>query len=412
MTSPSLPETETPVPVRGRHARWPWVAALVVVLGGMAAAAWYLNREEPLPAGVSERDYQRGEQRFREIYGKEPSRLDVLSLLGEVAVADGRDESAVACFRAIPTGHPRYGLPARLQEAQAFVRLKRAAEAERSFREYLSHAVRNPSEPQANLVAAYKWLTYLLSVELRFEERKEFLGEMQARGLADVFDSKQYYFPHLLVWYTASGSGPLTEFLERTPGDARLAVALARYRVYEGRLDEAQALLEEILRRDPGDLRAAAALLECHYEANDWEAFARVLNSLPAYADGEPWLLTRMRGEFASHEKRWDVAVLHFEQLLKQDPTDPACHMGLARAYGELGRDADRDEMQKRSLVLADIRVGLVNVTEDAPEACVELAAACDRIGLPEAAETFQRHAARIRRAKDAAPSSGAPAQL
>lgn len=404
-----MPETKTPPASRRTHRLR--IVAVAAGLTGLACAVWYLSRDAALPVGISQDEYSDAERRFQEKYGRQPGRLDVLSLLGELAVRESRLTTAAACFREIPTDDPKYGLPARLQEGHVLARLKRAGEAERSLREFLAHAS-NTWVHRNDVVAAYKWLGYLLSVELRFEERKALLAEMHARGLADVHDSTQYYFPHLLIWHSSSGREPLAEFLKQDPQNPLLRVALARYRTFEGRLDEARALLQDLHRENPDDLYCAAALLECHFERNDWDAFAGVIRKLPERGEGEPWLLTRMRGEFALDEGRWEDAARYFKRVQSVDPANPWAQMGLAEAYAKLERPEARQEALRRSLVLARIRSKLGNVTERDPAGSLELAAACDEIGLREAAEVFRRHAARINAAAGRTrQSAGTPPQ-
>jgi predicted Zn-dependent protease len=358
-----------------------------------------LSRAEVLPEGVSPDEYSRAQRRFQETNRRKPGRHDVLSMCGEIAVAEGRLAAAAASFRAIPSTDRKYGMSARLQEGQVLLRLNRAREAEGSLRKFLSLSAANPSTAPDHVTVAYKLLCYILSVELRQEERKALLADMHTAGRADVFDSKQLYFPNLLLWHTATGRRRLTEFLDQDPQDPNLRLAEGRYLTAEGRLDEALTLLERLTQERPDDNRCTAALLECLYEQNDWDAVVRVARSLPDDQADEPWLLTRMRGEFDLHEGRWDSAVRHFEQVRNDDPANPWCHVGLARSYGELGRQEAREEEQQRSLVLARIRVSLVTVKEDDWKAALKLASKCEEAGLTDAAATFQQHASRIRAA-------------
>ena len=373
---------------------------IVVLVAALAVAGgWWLSRPAELPDGVSPAEYKQAKLRFLKMYRRNPGRIDVLSLAGELAVGEGRWATAVACFREVPSRDPKYGASARLQEGQVLLRLNRAHDAEQSFREFLSLAERIPSVPDEHVAVARKWLAYLLSVELRLEERKDLLADMHADGRADVFDSKQCYFPNLLLWHTSTGRRRLTEFLKEDPANRVLRLAEGRYLTAEGRLDEAQALLEELRADRQNDLEIAAALLECLFERNDWREFAVVAKSLPGYRPGEPWLLTRMRGEFAVHVGDWQAAVNHFEHVLEADRANPWCQMGLARAFAELKQPQARDEAQRRSLVLSRIRVSLVTVKDDDYHAALELASKCEQIGLREAAETFRQHASRIQSA-------------
>jgi tetratricopeptide (TPR) repeat protein len=392
-------------PARRTRRGW-WLGLAAVGLGAAAFAAWQLTRGPLLPAGISAEEYAEAARRYADLYGHEPSRMDVLSVLGEMAIGAERMTEAVACFREIPSADPMYGPSARLQEGQALATLRHADAAERSLREFLRLTARDPDVPVAHLVGAYKWLTYLLSVQLRFEDRRDVLDEMHARGLADVYDSKQRFFPHLLIWHSTTGREPLGEFLRNDPDDPRLRVALARYRVYEGELAEAQELLESFHRERPHDLDGTAALLECYFEQDDWTRFGRVAGSLPAYQAGEPWLLTRMRAQWALHEQQWEAAIAHFQQVIDNDPSNPWCHMGLAEAWGELGRERERQEALARSRIIAGVRVNLYNVTGTDAQASIDVARACEEIGFESAAAVFRQHARRIERSM-ARPAAG-----
>lgn len=407
MTGPSIPATDAATPRKHRRGR-PGIA-LAFIAAALAAgggAVWYLSRGEPLPRGVSQEQYDSAETRLRTAVGRNPDRLDILSLLGEVAVGEGRLETAVACFREIPSRHPKYGLSARLQENQVLLRLNRAREAERSLRAYLALAAGNSRVPGEHLAVARRSLAYLFSVELRFEDRKAILADLHAAGAADVYDSKQYYFPSLLISRSAFGKEKLEAFLRHDPGDPVLKTALGRYETGAGDLDAARATLTDVARSRPGDLACVAALLECHFEADERRPFADLAKSLPDFHAGEPWLLTQLRGQFALQESRPDDALRYFERVLEQDPANPICRMGLARAYGASGRAAEREEALRRSLVLSEIRVSLSGVTEEDPQAAMDLASRCDRAGLTEAAETFRGHAERIARTGRAASTA------
>lgn len=379
--------------------RWWKPVLLVTVLLGVAVIGWYQwSDDSDLPEGVTQEEYAAAERQFQEMYSAEPDRIDVLSLIAELAVSEERLEAAVASFAEIPSDHPKYGLAARFQQGQVLVRLNRADEAEENLREFLNRAAANPSAvPAQHAVTAYKWLTYILSVQLRLEERKPVLAEMHRYGLADVLDSKQYFFPNLLILNSPAGRQRLIEFLAEDPGDLKLQVALGRYRTAEGRLEESQTFLKKLYQQQPDDLRVAAALLEAFFEGDDRESFRQIAAELPATQPGEPWLLTRMRGEFALQRERYAEAVGHFERVLEEEPAYLPCQMGLANALGELSKTDAREEALRKVEVLAEIRVDLSNVEADDPAPILDLVAKCEQIGLEEAAEFFRRHAMAIR---------------
>jgi predicted Zn-dependent protease len=374
------------------------VGLAILVAGGMGLLIFLLVRPAELPEGISASQYQRAERLFQERHRKRPDQRDVFFSLGELSVRDKNWKAALASFQQIPSDDPKYGGSARLKEAQIYLNLHRAPEAESRLREFLNLAEREPAPSLGSLRDAYERLAYLLSVQLRFEERKQVLAEMHKVGVATVYESKQYYFPHLLIWRSVRGRHRLREFLAQDENHLPLLIAQGRYLTAEGKLQEARGLLQTLYEREPGNFAAAAALLECCYEAGDETGLAASLRSLPASSGEEPWLLIRMRGEVALAEQRWSDAIRAFRAVLHSDPANPECHMGLAKAYEALGQEFQRDEILRRSEILAKIRVFLSNVNEENPAACLELAGMCEQIELDEAARTYRKHAERISR--------------
>ena len=367
-----------------------WGIAILVAL--VASAGWWWW-PVPLPNGITQRDYDIATRRFRDLYSRRPNRLDVLSIAGELAVRDDRLAAAAECFHQIPISHPRYGAAARLQEGQVRLRLNQAVAAEQNFREYLGLMMGGDPE-SVNL--ARKWLTYILSVELRFEERQLELAAAHEAGTADLSDSKQFFFPNLLIWNSATGKRRLADFMAVDPNDFGLQVAHGRYLTGSGQLDDALSTLNELHRQQPGTLSCTAALLECLFENNDWNQFAKIARDLPEPISAEPWLLTRMRGEFALHEKRWDEAIRAFDRLAEMEPANPWSAMGLAKAYSEQNQLAEREATLARALVLSRIRVSLSNVRANNVDAIRNLANECRQLGLAKAADVFDGHAERI----------------
>lgn len=391
-------------PPQSHASRFRWLVRLLVtgLLSG-GGVWWWLN--PGLPSGISREDYRAAELEFQKQYGLKASRMDALSLLAEMAVRDERLETAAACFVAIPTEDRRYGLSARLQAGQVLARLNRAVEAERHLREFLSLATSEATASPDQIRTARNWLVFLLSVQLRFEERREHLVALHRDGQADEYDSKMYFFPGLLTWNSVAGRARLAEFLKQNPDDVHLRTAQARYLTAEGRMEDAVEQLRGLLQKSPSDRAVQAAMLESYLERDDQPGFEQFLTSLPEFAEDEPLLLTRMRVEFALHRGDSAAALVLLKHLQRRDPTHPVDHMRLAQALELAGRQQEREAVQQRSLILARIRLNLVNLRDDHYEAAKELASACDELELPEAAETFRRHASRMQQSQ-AAPDA------
>ena len=361
---------------------------IALVVGGVA---FWLTRPDPLPEGVTVEQFAKAAEQFRNQYEREPDRMDVLSFAGELAMVDGRHKDAVACFATIPSAHPAYGLSARLQEGHAFLKLNRASAAEKSLREFLTLATRAPGVAQENVFAARKQLAFLLSVELRLEERQAVLRAAHETGAGDVRDSKQCFFPHLLLWNSETGSKRLARFLKVDPQNRHLRIAHARYIASRGQLEEAITQLDGVLGETPDNVRAVSALLECFFLADDWVRFNDLYKMFPDYQVAEPWLMTRMRGHWEMHNKEWKNAAERFRQVLAADRTNPWAQRGLAQALKGLGEEESAWEATTRSAVIAKIRADLGRSEDSA--SLNELADDCTKIGLPDAASVFRQHA-------------------
>lgn len=387
------------------HSRCPFTRVLLAigfVSLVIVGIVYYPHRDNSkLPVGVSWDQYQRAKNIHARKFGEHPDQYDVLSVLGEMAVSENKLETALALYQEIPTKHQKYGLSTKLRTGEIFIHLNRAAESEQAFQEFLIRARSESGNSAEDLRTARSWLCYLYSVQMRFEERKPILAELHESESASVFESKQFFFPSLLIWNSSTGRERLRQFLEETPDDPLLNIAEGRYLTGEGRLEEALALLVSLRNRMGDDKRSISAILECLFENNDWSAFSDVMKGVSHIARDDPWLLTQMRGEYALHRSEWEEAIVYFKRLLEEDSTNTIACMGMSRAYRQLGLIDESKQMQFRSLTLARIRPALSKVTETDFTASEDLARECEILGLEDAAETFREHARRIRNAAE-----------
>jgi thioredoxin-like negative regulator of GroEL len=347
-----------------------------------------------LPAGVTESEFGQAEQWLRDNYpGQAVTRDAVLLILADQLAKSGKQAQAIECFRSIPTTLPRLGLTARIEQAKLLIELNQAEEAEAVLREFLDAArVAQQLQPE-QVLEAFKWLTFILSVEIRQEDRRVVLQEQHEIGLADPLDSKQLFFPNLLILNSPAGRKRIAAFLEKDPDNLKLQVASARYRSLEGKFAEAIEQLEALRAKHSQDLVVAAALAEAYFEAAEAEKLDRLISDLPAVDSAEPWLLTRMRGEHALEQGNWQAALDCFNRVLETDPANAPAQMGSAKALAQLGDDPKHQQALKRSGLLAEIRVNLSSVQADAQAACLLLAEKCRQIDMIPAAAAFENHA-------------------
>lgn len=354
-------------PRRPRDWRWMrWLVLLLVVAGTLVWLSVPGGLE--IPSSVTSEDVRRAQQDFRRLEQREPDAGELLLMLAENVARRGRVAVAVECVERIPVLDERSGLRSRLLLAQYCLRLNQADRAERAVRELLlaagkagagtgTGAVRGEVADQVR--TARELLVFLLSLQFRFEERQAVLRELRLGGLLEPLLTKQLYFPSLVAWRTPQQNERLQRFLRESPEDGRLLAAHGRYLLGSGAVGEARRLLDTAVGLSPGDVGVLSAALECRFEEQDLAGFRDLLDVCPGYAEGEPWLLTQMRGEAAALQGDWSGSARYFELLLAADDTNPLYCQGLARAYGGLGQQDQRLKLQQRALQLAELRLTL-----------------------------------------------------
>jgi tetratricopeptide (TPR) repeat protein len=372
------------------------LAAVAVCVCSLAVLWWNLSHATKIPEGLSDAHYRLAANKWQLATGRTPNHIETLMMAGELAIQRNDLKAAVAAFGAVPDDHSQFGNNARFQEAQVMVRLNLAHDAERSFRRFLVLSKGDPKVPQSNITAARKWLSFLLSVQLRLDERSQVLAAAHESRQIDLMDSKQYFFPRLLIWNESTGRTRLNDFLRKDNTNLLLNISLARYLTGEGKLSESRTILADLVKAFPDHPACKAAVLECCFEQNDWAAIAQILKTPESHREHELHLISALRGELALHEGRWADAIQEFQRALKSDASDPAVHMGLAKAYGKLDQAENQMAAQQRSLILSRIRVGMARVTEQSAEAARELAEMCEQIDMTKAAEIFRWHSDRI----------------
>ncbi|GAB4137431.1 MAG: hypothetical protein Tsb009_04970 [Planctomycetaceae bacterium] len=377
--------------------------ALLVVMLSFAIVAFFIwdkwsDSESQATPDPLDQEYEHAKQEFIRVYGRQPNEMDVISWLAEKSLKADKLEKAVQYFARIPTSTPNYGRLARYQQGAALLRLNRAAEAEKNLREFIDLEKTETQVSQAHLIDAIQRLRYLLEVQLRFEERKELIADMVRAGHGDSHDVMFFCFPSLLRWNGPNAIAKLEQFHRNDPQNLKLRIALGRYRTGQGRLEEAETILQKCHQEKPENLFATAALLALYREQGEWDKIAREVAKLPEAAENDPWLLLQMRGH--SHNRQGDFrkAVKCFQLALKGDPASAASSLGLGRAYAGL----KQTEKQKRALTKADVlariqnRLGWGQNDPDDVKPFMEIAELCEQIELFEQGYLIARLAHRF----------------
>lgn len=369
------------------------VLCILLLVGGRIA---FRSVAPQLPPGVSRPDFEKAAADFKGEFDRDGDHFDVLMTLAKLSAKKKDAATAIACYHQIPTDHVRYGPAARYEEAQLFAETDQVQRAEDSFNEFLKLLEQGIQLPDRQVAHSRHWLSLIYGAELRSEDRRIVLHDLLEDHQADINDVKQYYFGSLLIWQTVFGSERVRDFLKKDPDNRNLRVAAARYDIGEGRLKEARERLATLRSEDPKDLRTLAVLLESCYEMNDWSAFADAFATAPEFGKDEPWLLTQLRGEWALHQNDWLKAEEYFQYMLKIDPPNAVCLMGLARAYAGQGKPKEREAMLQRSLLVAKLRVDLSAITHDNPKGARTVANSARQLGMEDAAGILEFFAARM----------------
>ena len=369
------------------------VLCILLLVGGRIA---FRSVAPQLPPGVSRPDFEKAAADFKGEFDRDGDHFDVLMTLAKMSAKKKDAATAIACYHQIPTNHVRYGPAARYEEAQLFAETDQVQRAEDSFNEFLKLLEQGIQLPDRQVAHSRHWLSLIYGAELRSEDRRIVLHDLLEDHQADINDVKQYYFGSLLIWQTVFGSERVRDFLKKDPDNRNLRVAAARYDIGEGRLKEARERLATLRSEDPKDLRTLAVLLESCYEMNDWSAFADAFATAPEFGKDEPWLLTQLRGEWALHQNDWLKAEEYFQYMLKIDPPNAVCLMGLARAYAGQGKPKEREAMLQRSLLVAKLRVDLSAITHDNPKGARTVANSARQLGMEDAAGILEFFAARM----------------
>jgi len=350
-------------------------------------------RVESLPQGVSADDYAAAAETLQGTTGVPPDRADVLSHLADRAASRHRDDVALACYAEIPTDHPEHGRRARLNEAQILIRQRRFREGEEKLKGFLRLEGQSPQLGETARRKSREWLRYLYSVQLRFRERQQLLREMYRRGELDTRWTLFYCFPRINRWNVSRGIHDIEAACEKHPQNVRLRAVLGRYRIAQGRLDEARRILETCHRQRPDDLRITAALLKCLHEQAAWERIEAIVKTLPPRSDTEPWLLTNMRGHIHNHAGEYQQAADCFRRLLDVMPANGEFRLGLARAYRGLNRPEQQQAQLRTAQVIARIitRFGWVMQQPDNADVLTEMAELCRQIRLRSQAVILAR---------------------
>ncbi len=247
-------------------------------------------------------------------------------LRGQVAVARGRPDEALAELALVPNESPE-APAARLLAGRVELRRNRFRHAERLLREAIRLYPRptRSDRPDPNLIQAHRELVFIYGFQLR---RAEIGAEFQALSRLTNLQFDDLFKWGLLKtdsYEPGEAAEALANCIAVDPGDRWSRLALAESQRRLAQLDAAEKTLAPLAADDP---EAIAGRARIALDRGDAEAAARLLAAGPA---GDP-ALARLRGRLALSRRDAASAERQFRLALKFEPDSHEAVSGLIAA--------------------------------------------------------------------------------
>ncbi|HXT59157.1 MAG TPA: FG-GAP-like repeat-containing protein [Pirellulales bacterium] len=347
--------------------------AVCVVLGAAVSVfplVWAAPQQRLLRAAAQELSAARhaeAERLARLVLKEPPKSIQALLIAGQAASKLQHSEQALAYYGRIPDDGSAEAAQALLGSAQRFLRLGKAADAERCLRRVL--------EIDPGLLEAHKEIAYLLAAQGRTWDALPHLQEL-IRGndftgdhllMAGALDSQFLNEPQFVAeCQAASPDDPLPLFIQ------------ARISRLRNENEAARETLSQIVTKHPELIEAQAEYGHVLLDSTP-EAFLAWLRALPPEADEHPeiWFL---RGVWAKRAGQSQAAVRCFWETVRRRPDHPAASYQLSQLLAALGEKRMAEPFANRSQRLARVEALLAEVRNDL-QSITELAAQLERLG-------------------------------
>ncbi|MGE3820089.1 MAG: tetratricopeptide repeat protein [Isosphaeraceae bacterium] len=331
-----------------RRLYWPLVLTLI------ALNAWWAYDARPLPdrrtlAGlVNAGKTEEAESALRAWVRRSPHDAEIRVTLARLLAGREDYRGCAEQLRAVPFWSPRKP-EALYREAQTWLRIDRARDAEAALRAYTRDDPNHPVE-KPHLLDAQIELINLLTLENRWEQAREVIW--RAHDQVNPQSREEFLVMSLRTILERSSPRASVETLRRylaaDPEDdaARLALAVALDEL--GRRSEADGLLAECLRRRPSDRDVWVARLEILHGRGDLDALGAALHEAPSTLNED---LAGYRAQFLTHQGRLEEAATAYTLAIPRRPGDADLLYRYALVAHRLGRvEEERAATQKHKV--------------------------------------------------------------
>jgi tetratricopeptide (TPR) repeat protein len=374
------------VPPRNRttHLQW-WVFRVVVIL--VAAIALFMQFDwvsstrlyQESKTALKRGDYAESMRLGRRLMLRDSHRAEGMLFVAESSSKLGHHDEALHLLEQVRSEKPSLCEIALLMTARIQCDdLHRPFDAERTLVEALRV---NPSS-----LSAHEKLAFLLGLAGRSWEAT------QHRLFLVTQDQIPLQQLSLLALGSTAAENPdlLKEYAQGSPDDVLIKCGLSRIAMREGRVEEAETLIDEVIRCRPSLLAAQAWKGELLLHRADDSGLAEWQSALPANANEFPdiWFV---RGGWAvrCHEPR--AAVRCFWECLRRDAIHQSASYQISQVLEQLGESNSAALFRQHAHLIGDLITAAKTVeisgSFDAAKRAVVL---CDALGLKVEADAWR----------------------
>jgi thioredoxin-like negative regulator of GroEL len=333
-----------------------WVGAFALVATALAFAIWWFRlqaaaREAQIDAHLLKAQQAAAHSQWETAAAelRDLLRVDVEShgawlMLADVEFRQGHLDEALRCVARVPSGSAN-GALARQLEGTMLLAAGRGSRAETALKECIR------LDPRA--VEARRRLVFLYAVELRRDELRNVLWELDELGAMTISDLVLLSGSAFIVWNATETLTWIEQFVASDARDVHARIAAGRYRLRKNDQAGARAILEEAWSLEPTNSNALAGLIECHIDQAELESARRLLERVPAGGRDDA-RFAYLHGRLAEDAERWDEATEIYARAAAGDPDHREAHYRLGQLLLQTGDAAKAEPYVERARKLAD----------------------------------------------------------
>jgi Flp pilus assembly protein TadD len=382
-----------------------------LILGGIAFNVWWYRRDtrpvadlRMIEIWIENREYGLASKELREHLKRAPYDGSARMMLARVLAASGDLAGCTRELHQVPSWRPQKA-EALYREAQAYLLMNRARDAEAALKSVIDADLLHPADPAVFHDASQELLS-LYATEDRWDDAHVILWKVYDRATP----AERPTVLAMRIQSELERIAPtesvklLRRYVAADPADWEARRALANAELALGQRSEALRDMRDCLDARPEDRRVWREYLSMLQALGELDAFNAVLSRAPAIVETEPHLWI-FRAQAQERARDWATAAAHYRQALELNPNLLNAHYRLATIEGRLGHSGEAAAHRKRWQELQEARSELrqafgvyfdaqQRLPNDSPELLASLkrlASICQTLGWSRAAEGWSR---------------------